>query len=74
MIVCSAGTPIWTEDVGPDTAGNVCENSSQRIVGAKRRVNYLREEIGRQFSHMGILVRSRVMWAGHMVQMKVVKL
>ena len=46
----------------------------RRITEAKRvnisRMNDPREEIGMQFSLAGRMVRSRMMWAGHVVQME----
>jgi len=35
----------------------------------RRRVDELREEIGVQMSLMGRLVKCRLRWAGHLVQM-----
>ena len=53
----------------------VCENNwIRRIAGVKRverrRMKYLREEVGTKACIVGKIVKSRMKWAGHMVRMK----
>ena len=58
---------------------HVCENNwVRRITRTKRvdirRTNDMRKEIGMQCSLTGILTRSRMRWAGHLVRMDASKL
>ena len=53
----------------------VCENNwIRKIAGAgrveRRRMKDLREEVGTKACVVGIIVKSQVKWAGHMVRMK----
>ena len=58
---------------------HVCENNwIKRITGVRRvgrrRMKYLREEVGTKSCIVGKIVKSRMKWAGHMVRMKYDKL